>query len=149
MSTPDILKETPLSMAEVKQEIEILAGQIGHKRLIVVYGEHPQTDSDYIASTIQAISDVKVKTKQGFGQIRRSNVNAAPMSIEELKVLHKIGIGTFQVFQETYHRQTYEQVHPQNTIKGDYLWRLYAMHRAMEAGCENRDTKEIATLVRD
>lgn len=126
-----------LSLDKVKQEIEVLAGQIGHKRLIVVYGEHPQTDVDYITSTIQAIADVKVKTRRGFGQIRRSNVNAAPMSIEELKVLHEIGIGTFQVFQETYHRQTYEQVHPQNTIKGDYLWRLYAMHRSMEAGCDD------------
>jgi len=130
-------KRKRLSLDEVKQETEVLAGQIGHKRLIVVYGEHPQTDVDYIASTIQAIADVKVKTKRGFGQIRRSNVNAAPMSIEELKVLHEIGIGTFQVFQETYHRQIYEQVHPQNTIKGDYLWRLYAMHRSMEASCDD------------
>ncbi len=130
-------KRKRLSIDEVKQEIEVLAGQIGHKRLIVVYGEHPQTDVDYIASTIQAIADVKVKTKQGFGQIRRSNVNAAPMSIEELKVLHEVGIGTFQVFQETYHRQTYGEVHPPNTIKGDYLWRLYAMHRAMDAGCDD------------
>ena len=130
-------KRKRLDIDEVKQEIEILAGQIGHKRLIVVYGEHPQTDVDYIASTIQAIANVKVKTKRGFGQIRRSNVNAAPMSIEELKVLHEVGIGTFQVFQETYHQQTYELVHPQDTIKGDYLWRLYAMHRSMEAGCDD------------
>jgi len=126
-----------LSFNDIKNEIETLAGVIGHKRLIVVYGEHPKTDVDYIASTIEAIAGVKVKTKQGFGQIRRSNVNAAPMSIEELKVLHEIGIGTFQVFQETYHRQTYEQVHPQNTIKGNYLWRLYALHRSMEAGCDD------------
>jgi len=130
-------KRKRLSIDEVKQEIEVLSGQIGHKRLIVVYGEHPQSDVDYIASTVQAIADVKVKTKRGFGQIRRSNVNAAPMSIEELKVLHEIGIGTFQVFQETYHLPTYEKVHPKNTIKGDYLWRLYAMHRSMEAGCDD------------
>ena len=130
-------KRHVLNLDEIKKEIEILAGAIGHKRLIVVYGEHPQTDVDYIASSIEAIANVKVKTKRGFGQIRRSNVNAAPMSIEELKVLHKVGIGTFQVFQETYHRETYEQVHPQNTVKGDYLWRLYAMHRAMDAGCDD------------
>lgn len=130
-------KRRILSLDEVQEETRVLAGQIGHKRLIVVYGEHPQTDVDYIASTIQAIADVKVRTKRGFGQIRRSNINAAPMSIEELKVLHETGIGTFQVFQETYHRQTYEQVHPQNTIKGNYLWRLYAMHRSMEAGCDD------------
>ncbi len=59
------------------------------------------------------------------------------MSIEELKILHEVGIGTFQVFQETYHRPTYERLHPQNTIKGDYLWRLYAMHRSMEAGVDD------------
>jgi len=119
-------KRKRLSIDEVKQEIEVLAGQIGHKRLIVVYGEHPQSDVDYIASTVQAIADVKVKTKRGFG-----------LSIGELKVLHEIGIGTFQVFQETYHLPTYEKVHPKNTIKGDYLWRLYAMHRSMEAGCDD------------
>jgi len=126
-----------LSLDEIRKETEVLAGQIGHKRLIVVYGEHPQTDVDYIASTIETIANVRVKTKRGFGQIRRSNVNAAPMSIEDLKILNQVGIGTFQVFQETYHRRTYERLHPQNTIKGDYLWRLYAMHRAMEAGCDD------------
>lgn len=126
-----------LSLQEVKSETEILAGQIGHKRLIVVYGEHPETNADYIASTIQTIYAVKIKTRKGWGQIRRANVNAAPMSIEELKVLKDIGIGTFQVFQETYHRQTYEKVHPSNTIKGNFHWRLYCMHRAMEAGVDD------------
>ena len=131
------IKRIKLSLDEVRKETEVLAGEIGHKRLIVVYGEHPESDVDYIASTIEAIASVKVKTKNGFGQIRRSNVNAAPMSIEDLKKLKAVGIGTFQVFQETYHRETYESVHPQNTIKGNYLWRLYAMHRSMEAGCDD------------
>ena len=126
-----------LSLDEIRAEVEVLAGQIGHKRLIVVYGEHPKTGVDYIASTLKAIGEVKVKTRKGWGKIRRCNVNAAPMSIEELKVLHEVGIGTFQVFQETYHRPTYERLHPQDTIKGDYLWRLYAMHRAMEAGIDD------------
>ena len=133
----EMAKRKQLNLDEIEQEIKVLAGQIGHKRLIVVYGEHPQSDVDYIASSIETIANVKVKTKRGFGQIRRSNINAAPMSIEDLKVLHEVGIGTFQVFQETYHRSTYEQVHPQSTVKGDYLWRLYAMHRAMEAGCDD------------
>ncbi|MBN2589836.1 MAG: [FeFe] hydrogenase H-cluster radical SAM maturase HydG [Sedimentisphaerales bacterium] len=131
------VQRTTLSIEQVKKEIEVLAGEIGHKRLIVVYGEHPKTNVDYIASTIEAISQVKVKTKNGIGQIRRSNVNAAPMTVDDLKTLKKVGIGTFQVFQETYHRKTYETVHPQNTVKGNYLWRLYAMHRAMEAGCDD------------
>ncbi len=126
-----------LTLDEVCREIEVLAGRIGHKRLIVVYGEHPKTGVDYIAATLQTIGEVKVKTRKGWGQIRRCNVNAAPMSIEELKTLHEVGIGTFQVFQETYHRPTYERLHPQGTIKGNYLWRLYAMHRAMEAGVDD------------
>jgi len=126
-----------LTLEEVKKEIEVLAGKIGHKRLIVVYGEHPLSGVDYIKDTIEAIYSVKVKTRNGFGSIRRVNVNAAPMSIEELKVLKKAGIGTFQVFQETYHHETYSKVHPQGTIKGNYLWRLYCMHRAQEAGVDD------------
>ena len=126
-----------LSLDEVRREVEVLAGQIGHKRLILVYGEHPQSGIDYIASTLRTIMDVKVKTRRGWGQIRRCNVNAAPMSIEELRVLNDAGIGTFQVFQETYHRKTYEKLHPRHTIKGSYLWRLYCMHRAMEAGIDD------------
>ncbi|MBN2315775.1 MAG: [FeFe] hydrogenase H-cluster radical SAM maturase HydG [Sedimentisphaerales bacterium] len=126
-----------LTNEEIRREIEVLAGVIGHKRLIVVYGEHPRSDIDYMVSTLQTIADVKVKTRKGWGQIRRCNVNAAPLSIEELRLLKDAGIGTFQVFQETYHRPTYEKVHPADTIKGDYLWRLYCMHRAMEAGVDD------------
>lgn len=126
-----------LDMDQVRAETEVLAGQIGHKRLIVVYGEHPQSDVNYIAQSMQTIYDVKVKTRKGIGQIRRLNVNAAPMSVEELRLLKEIGLGTFQVFQETYCRGQYEKLHPRNTIKGDYLWRLYAMHRAMEAGVDD------------
>jgi len=126
-----------LSQDEVRREVEVLAGQIGHKRLIVVYGEHPKSGVEYIAETLQTINDVKVKTRRGWGQIRRCNVNAAPMSVEELGVLNDAGIGTFQVFQETYHKATYARLHPPNTIKGNYLWRLYCMHRAMEAGIDD------------
>ncbi|MFH1846228.1 MAG: [FeFe] hydrogenase H-cluster radical SAM maturase HydG [Candidatus Omnitrophota bacterium] len=126
-----------LNIEDVKRETEVLAGDIGHKRLIVVYGEHPETDIDYIASTIKAISGVKVKTKNGWGQIRRANVNAAPLSIEDLKVLKEVGIGTYQVFQETYHHRTYRKLHPQGTLKGHYAWRLYCMHRALEAGVDD------------
>ncbi len=130
-------KRNMLTLEQVRAETEILAGKIGHKRLIIVYGEHPRTDVNYIAETMRTIYDVKVKTRKGIGQIRRLNVNAAPMSIEELRLLKKVGLGTFQVFQETYRRDMYEKLHPKNTIKGDYLWRLYAMHRAMEAGVDD------------
>jgi 2-iminoacetate synthase len=126
-----------LSLDEVRREVEVLAGQIGHKRLIVVYGEHPKSGIDYMAETLRTITDVKVKTRRGWGQIRRCNVNAAPMSVEELRILNDAGIGTFQVFQETYHKKTYERLHPSGTIKGNYRWRLYAMHRAMEAGIDD------------
>ncbi|MBN1806850.1 MAG: [FeFe] hydrogenase H-cluster radical SAM maturase HydG [Sedimentisphaerales bacterium] len=126
-----------LTLEEIRHEIEVLAGAIGHKRLIVVYGEHPKADINYMVSTLQTIADVKVKTRRGWGQIRRCNVNAAPLSIEELRLLKDAGIGTFQVFQETYHKPTYEKVHPKDTVKGNYLWRLYCMHRAMEAGVDD------------
>ncbi len=126
-----------LSLDEVRREVEVLAGRIGHKRLIVVYGEHPKSGVDYIAATLQTIMDVKVKARRGWGQIHRCNVNAAPMPVEELRVLNEVGIGTFQVFQETYHRKTYESLHPSRTVKGNYRWRLYCMHRAMEAGIDD------------
>lgn len=126
-----------LSQDEVRREVEVLAGQIGHKRLIVVYGEHPKSGVEYMAETLRTIYDVKVRTRCGWGGIRRCNVNAAPMSVEELRILHDAGIGTFQVFQETYHKKTYERLHPGNTIKGNYRWRLYCMHRAMEAGIDD------------
>ncbi len=130
-------KRRVLTTDEIIKETEVLAGKIGHKRLIVVYGEHPKTDADYIASSIETIGSVKVKARKGYGSINRCNINAAPMSIEELKMLHEVGIGTYQVFQETYHHPTYKAMHPKGTLKGNYLWRLYSMHRSMEAGCDD------------
>ncbi len=130
-------KRRVLSMDEIRRETESLAGTIGHKRIIAVYGEHPLTGIDYILESMKTIYDVKVPTKHGYGNIRRINVNAAPMSIEELVRLRDGGLGTFQVFQETYHHETYAKMHPQGTIKSDYSWRLYAMHRAMDAGIDD------------
>ena len=124
-------KRRQLTIEEVRRETEALVA-IGHKRLIVVYGEHPHSGVDYIAKTIRAIYDTRV----GRGEIRRVNINAAPMSIDHLKILKKIGIGTYQVFQETYHHHTYQKVHPAG-IKADYRWRLYALHRAQEAGVDD------------
>lgn len=126
-----------LNKDQIKSETKILAGKIGHKRLIVVYGQHPLNDISYIEESIKTIYSVKEKTKNGFGQIRRVNVNAPPFSVEDLKRLQKAGIGTYQVFQETYHHATYKKFHPQNTVKGNYDWRLYAMHRAFEAGIDD------------
>ena len=131
-------KRRMLTMDELKEEIDVLAGKIGHKRLIAVYGEHPLTSTDYYAETIQTIYDHVVKAPSGAPVgIRRVNVNAAPLPIEDLKVLHEVGIGTFQVFQETYHRPTYEKLHPADTIKGNYDWRTTCFHRCQEAGVDD------------
>ncbi|HRZ39844.1 MAG TPA: [FeFe] hydrogenase H-cluster radical SAM maturase HydG [Candidatus Omnitrophota bacterium] len=126
-----------LTPSEIVKEVEALTGKIGHKRLIVVYGEHPRNDVDYIVSSIKTIYSVKAKVKGHESCIRRVNVNAPPFSIEDLKKIHDAGIGTYQVFQETYHLPTYRKVHPANTIKGNYRWRLYSMHRALEAGIDD------------
>jgi len=115
----------------VRKETEVLVS-LGHKRLIMVYGEHPLSDIEYIKSTIETVYETRV----GNGEIRRVNVNAAPMDISRLKVLKEVGIGTFQVFQETYHHETYRKVHPKG-IKANYRWRLYALHRAQEAGIDD------------
>lgn len=130
-------KRRVLTLDEVRRETEVLAGDIGHKRLIAVFGEHPMTGIDYITDVLDTIYDVKVQTKTGYSNIRRVNVNAAPFAVDELKLLKKAGIGTYQVFQETYHHDTYSKVHPKGTIKSDYQWRLYALHRAQEAGIDD------------
>jgi len=124
-------KRRQLTTAEVRRETEALVA-VGHKRLIVVYGDHPETGMDYMAETIKAIYDVKV----GSGEIRRVNINAAPLSVEQFNVMREIGIGTYQVFQETYHHETYREVHPRGP-KSDYAWRLYGLHRAQEAGIDD------------
>jgi len=120
-----------LTMDELREEIKALVSK-GHKRLIMVYGEHPDSGVEYIAESLR----VAYSTKVGNGEIRRANVNAAPMSIEDLKILKEVGIGTFQVFQETYHHRTYQKLHPRGT-KANYGWRLYASHRAQEAGVDD------------
>ncbi len=131
-------KRRVLTMDEVRQEIDVLAGKIGHKRLIAVYGEHPDTSTDYFAETIRTIYERQVKSPRGTTVgIRRVNVNAAPLPVEDLRVLKQVGIGTFQVFQETYHRETYAKLHPADTVKGNFDWRSTCFHRALEAGVDD------------
>lgn len=131
-------KRRILTIDEVKTETRYVLNN-GHKRMIMVYGEHPQSDVNYMIETIKAVYSVEEKTpKSGRPtSIRRVNVNAAPLSIGDFKKLKECGIGTYQVFQETYHKETYRNVHPQNTLKGDYNWRLYSLHRAQEAGIDD------------
>ena len=127
-----------LSQDDVRRETETLAGVIGHKRIIAVYGEHPLSDTDYIAQTMKTIYGVKTTARGGAtGSIRRINVNAAPLSVEDLRVLHETGLGTYQVFQETYDRHLYAKLHPGKSPKSDFHWRLYVMHRAFEAGIDD------------
>ncbi|MEC9488857.1 MAG: [FeFe] hydrogenase H-cluster radical SAM maturase HydG [Halanaerobium sp.] len=121
-----------LTEEELIRQTEILEDD-GHKRLILVYGEHSDYDADFMCQTIETVYN----TKKGRGEIRRVNINAAPLEVEGYKKLHEVGIGTYQIFQETYHHDTYARVHPKGDIKGDYLWRLYGLDRAMEAGIDD------------
>ena len=126
-----------LAMDEIKEETRIMTRE-GHKRMIIVFGEHRLSDADYMVEAIESVYSVKEKSPRGsgYGNIRRINVNAAPMEIAKLKQLWKAGIGTYQVFQETYHKPTYKIVHPHGP-KANYRWRLYALHRAMDAGIDD------------
>jgi 2-iminoacetate synthase len=126
-----IVRKT-LTMEELKEQVEILESK-GHKRLILVYGEHNCYDADFIAETMKVVYG----TKKDRGEIRRVNINAAPMDVEGYRKLKETGIGTFQIFQETYNHDIYKKLHPQGTMKGDYSWRLYGLDRAMEAGIDD------------
>jgi len=124
----DAVRRT-LGMEEIREQVLAMEKQ-GHKRLIVVFGEHPRYDADFIATCIRDIYD----TRAGRGEIRRVNVNAAPMDHAGFKTIKAAGIGTYQIFMETYHHKAYAAVHPNGTPKGDYLWRLDALSRAFEVG---------------
>ena len=121
-----------LTTTEIRQQVEALEN-VGHKRLIMVFGEHPQYNADYIADCVREVYDTRV----GHGEIRRVNINAAPMDHDGYRKIKAAGIGTYQIFQETYHHQTYAKVHPPATRKGDYLYRLDGLSRAFEAGCDD------------
>lgn len=122
-----------LSLDQIREEVKGMIS-IGHKRLMLDCGEHPGTDADYIADVLRTIYETKI----GRGEIRRININVASMSIEKLRMLNRVGIGTYQVFQETYHHQTYRDVHTDpNMPKSNYRWRLYSLHRGMDAGIDD------------
>lgn len=121
-----------LSDTEIVQEVEALE-KAGHKRLILVYGEHPLYSPEYIAHTVRITYGVH---SAPAGEIRRVNINAAPMTVEGFRTVHEAGIGTYQIFQETYHRGAYAHYHLGGK-KRDYDWRLTAFDRAMEAGIDD------------
>ena len=120
-----------LSMPELEHEVEALVNR-GHKRLIMVYGEHPQYDAQFIHDSVQTV----YAQKHGNGEIRRVNINAAPLDVEGFKLVKSAGIGTYQIFQETYHQETYKKQHPSGP-KSEYLWRLHGLDRAQEAGIDD------------
>jgi 2-iminoacetate synthase len=124
----DVVRRT-LGMDEIRQQVAAMEAQ-GHKRLIVVFGEHPRYDADFIATCIRDIYDVS----SGTGEIRRINVNAAPFDHAGFRTIKTAGIGTYQIFMETYHHKTYAEMHPSGTPKSDYLWRLDGLSRAYESG---------------
>jgi 2-iminoacetate synthase len=105
----------------------------GHKRVLLVAGEsYPREGFEYVLKSIATVYSVK----SGRGEIRRVNVNVAPLTAEEFERLKGAGIGTYQLFQETYHRETYAGVHLGGKKK-DYGWRVSAMDRAMAAGIDD------------
>ncbi|GAB1359767.1 [FeFe] hydrogenase H-cluster radical SAM maturase HydG [Porphyromonadaceae bacterium] len=121
-----------LTMDEIVAEVKILE-KMGHKRLALEVGEDPRNcPIEYVIEAIETI----YKTAGREGDIRRVNVNIAATGVEEYRKLKEAGIGTYILFQETYHRPTYERVHPKS-LKGDYEYHLNAFTRAMEAGVDD------------
>ncbi len=121
-----------LNETETVAQVEALEDH-GHKRLILVFGEHPDYTPEFMAETVRLIYSVK----KGHGEIRRVNINAAPLDHAGYKVMKNAGIGTYQIFQETYHHESYTKFHPAHTHKGNYLWRLDGLSRAFEADCDD------------
>lgn len=121
-----------LSPEEIEQEVVALEA-MGHKRIALEVGEDPKNcPLDYVLDSMQKIYAVKEK----MGSIRRINVNIAATTVEDYRRLKEAGIGTYILFQETYHRPTYVKMHPSGP-KNDYDWHTTAMDRAMEGGIDD------------
>ncbi|MCM1299392.1 MAG: [FeFe] hydrogenase H-cluster radical SAM maturase HydG [Firmicutes bacterium] len=121
-----------LTQEDVKREV-IALQDMGHKRLAIEAGEDPVNNPiEYILECIDTIYSIKHKN----GAIRRVNVNIAATTVENYKKLHDAGIGTYILFQETYHKESYEQLHPTGP-KHDYRYHTEAMDRAMEGGIDD------------
>lgn len=121
-----------LTQEEIRQEV-IALQDMGHKRLAIEAGEDPVNNPlEYILESIHTIYSIKHKN----GAIRRVNVNIAATSVENYKKLKDAGIGTYILFQETYDRKAYEELHPTGP-KSDYAYHTEAMDRAMEAGIDD------------
>lgn len=121
-----------MTQEEIKAEV-IALQDMGHKRLALEAGEDPlHNPLDYILESIDTIYGIHHKS----GVIRRVNVNIAATSVENYRRLHQAGIGTYILFQETYHQEDYERLHPKGP-KANYAFHTEAMDRAMQAGIED------------
>lgn len=121
-----------MTQEEIKQEV-IALQDMGHKRLALELGEDPVNNPlEYVLESIDTIYGIKHKN----GAIRRVNVNIAATTVEDYAKLHKAGIGTYILFQETYNKESYEQLHPQGP-KHNYNWHTEAMDRAMQGGIDD------------
>jgi 2-iminoacetate synthase len=128
----DSFMRRKLTMSELEEEVKILES-LGHKRLALEAGEDPVNCTvDYILECIKTIYSIKFEN----GSIRRINVNIAATTEENYRKLKDAGIGTYILFQETYHKPTYEKMHPQGP-KHDYNYHTTAMDRAMRAGIDD------------
>jgi 2-iminoacetate synthase len=117
---------------EIRAQVLALENK-GHKRLILVFGEHPDYDAEFIAACVRHVYSTTSRT----GEIRRVSINAAPMDHRGYEIIKAARIAAYQIFQETYHHETYDRVHPPKTRKADYLWRLDGVARAIEAECDD------------
>jgi 2-iminoacetate synthase len=129
-SNKDALRQTLDDVALIN-EVEALEDN-GQKRLILVYGEHPDYSPEFIAHTVKVVYGVK----KGHGEIRRININAAPLDIDGFRIVKDANIGTYQIFQETYHPETYKHYHL-GGMKRNFEYRLTALDRAQEAGIDD------------
>lgn len=121
-----------LTQEEVRAEV-IALQDMGHKRLAIEAGEDPVNNPiEYILDCIDTIYSIQHKN----GKIRRVNVNIAATTVENYRKLHDAGIGTYILFQETYHKESYEKLHPTGP-KHDYAYHTEAMDRAMEGGIDD------------
>jgi 2-iminoacetate synthase len=121
-----------LTQEEIAHETLMLVRQ-GHKRVLLVAGEsYPSEGFSYVLKAVDTIYGVT----EGTGEIRRVNANVAPLTIEQFRDLKAAKIGTYQLFQETYHRPTYARVHVAGKKK-DFDWRVTAMDRAMQSGIDD------------
>lgn len=121
-----------MTQSEIEKEV-IALQDLGHKRLALETGEDPVNNPiEYILESIKTIYGIKHKN----GAIRRVNVNIAATTVENYRKLHDVGIGTYILFQETYNKPSYEQLHPTGP-KHDYNYHTEAMDRAMQGGIED------------